>query len=442
MTTPTPSPHPLADDPTVRTTQDLIRIDTTNWGDGRSAGEREAAEYLEARLQRLGLDVAMWETEPRRTSLVARIPGRNPDKPALVVHGHTDVVPADPRDWTVDPFSGELRDGCIWGRGAVDMKNMDAMILTAVEQILGAGELPERELIVAYFADEEDGGKLGAHLAVRDRPELFAGATEAISEVGGYSIDIDGRRAYLLQTGEKAMIWFKLRAKRPSGHGSKRIAADDNAIAVLARAIVALSEHEWPMLLNGTTREMLDALYALTGAEPHLVSPDELVLRAGSASAWLTASLRHTANATMLGGGYKHNVIPEEATVAIDARPLPGREQEFLDEVQRIVGDDVQIVVSWQDIGTEAPATGGLAEAARAALDAHDPGAVVVPYLLPAGTDNKSLAKLGIRGYGFAPLRLPAELDFPAMFHGVDERVPAESVVFGREVLATFLRSY
>ena len=358
------------------------------------------------------------------------------------MHGHTDVVPADPRDWTVDPFSGEIRDGCIWGRGAVDMKNMDAMILTAVEQILGAGELPERELVIAYFADEEDGGKLGAHLAVRDRPELFAGATEAISEVGGYSIDMDGRRAYLLQTGEKAMIWLRLRAKRPSGHGSKRIAADDNAIAVLARAIVALSEHEWPMLLNGTTREMLDALYRLTGAEPHLVSPDELVLRAGSASAWLTASLRHTANATMLAGGYKHNVIPEEATVAIDARPLPGEEAAFLAELQRLVGGDVEVDVSWQDIGAEAPPTGGLAEAARAALDAHDPGAVVVPYLLPAGTDNKSLAKLGITGYGFAPLQLTGDLDFPAMFHGVDERVPLESVVFGREVLATFLRAY
>lgn len=434
--------HPLATDPTVRTTQDLIRINTTNWGEGRSEGEQEAAEYLEARLQRLGLKVDMFESAPRRTSLVTRIPGRNPDKPALVVHGHTDVVPADPRDWSVDPFSGELRDGCIWGRGAVDMKNMDAMILTALEQMLAAGEQPERELIIAYFADEEDGGKLGAHWAVNNRPELFAGATEAISEVGGYSIDIDGRRAYLLQTGEKAMIWFKLRAKRPAGHGSKKVAAENNAIAVLAEAIVKLANHEWPMRLTDTTREMIAALCAITGDEPTQISPDELVLRAGSAAAWLTASLRTTANATMLLSGYKHNVIPEEATVAFDARPLPGTEADALAEIQRIVGDDIDVEVSWQDIGAEAPVSGPLVDTARAALDEHDPGAIVVPYLLPAGTDNKSLAKLGIAGYGFAPLRLPADLDFPAMFHGVDERVPMESVVFGREVLATFLRNY
>ena len=434
--------HDLALDPTVRTTQDLIRFDTTNWGLGRSKGEREAAEYLEARLRAMGLEVTMFESEPRRTSLVTRIPGRDRTKPALVVHGHTDVVPADPRDWSVDPFSGEIRDGCIWGRGAVDMKNMDAMILTALEQLHAAGEAPARDLVVAFFADEEDGGKLGSQYAVREHPELFAGATDAISEVGGYSITVGGRRAYLVQTGEKAMIWMRLRAKRRAGHGSKLVPASENAIAVLARAIVALGEHQWPMRLTDTTRDMIAGLCALTGSEPAEVSPDELALKCGSAAAWLTASLRTTSNATMLEGGYKHNVIPEEALVAIDVRPLPGTEQATLEEIQRIVGDDIEIIVDWQDIGAEVPTSGPLMDAALAALDRHDPGAAVVPYLLPAGTDNKALAQLGIDGYGFAPLRLPDGLDFPAMFHGVDERVPLESVVFGREVLADFLRAY
>lgn len=435
-------PRDLTLDPTVRTTQDLIRFDTTNWGRGRSNGEREAAEYLEARLRAMDLDVAVFESEPRRTSLVTRIRGRDATKPALVVHGHTDVVPAEARDWSVDPFAGEIRDGCLWGRGAVDMKNMDAMILTALEQLHAAGEQPARDLVVAFFADEEDGGRLGSQYAVREHPELFAGATEAVSEVGGYSITVGGRRAYLVQTGEKAMIWMRLRARRQAGHGSKLVAPEDNAITVLARAIVALSEHEWPLRLTGTTTEVISALCAVSGSTPAEISPDELALRCGSAAAWLTASLRTTSNPTMLEAGYKHNVIPEEAHVAIDVRPLPGTEQATLEEIQRIVGDDVEIIVDWQDIGAEAPASGPLMDAALAALDRHDPGAIVVPYLLPAGTDNKALAQLGIHGYGFAPLRLPEELDFPAMFHGVDERVPLESIVFGREVLADFLRAY
>jgi acetylornithine deacetylase/succinyl-diaminopimelate desuccinylase-like protein len=436
------APHPLESDPTVAMTRDLIRIDTQNWGNGTSSGEREATEYLAAKLRDLGSEPVIFESEPNRASVVARIPGRNPNKPALVVHGHTDVVPADATHWSVDPFAAEVRDGMIWGRGAVDMKNMDAMIVTALERIIASGDLPERELIVAFFADEEDGGKLGAHWAVDHRPELFAGATEAISEVGGYSVHVDGHRAYLLQTGEKAMIWLRLRARRPSGHGSKVVPAEDNAVTELARAIVRLTNHDWPVQLNETSTEMIRALSALTGADFESVAPDELALRGGDAAAWLRASLRTTANPTMLDGGYKHNVIPETASVAIDVRPLPGQEADVLDEIQRLVGDGIEVEVDWQAIGAQAPSTGALVDASLASLRAFDPDARIIPYLLPAGTDNKSLARLGIDGYGFAPLQLPAELNFPAMFHGVDERVPLESLVFGRNVLEHFLRNY
>ncbi|SJM52894.1 M20/M25/M40 family metallo-hydrolase [Gulosibacter sp. 10] len=432
----------LLHDPTVIATRDLIRFDTTNWGNGKSTGEREAAEYLDARLRAMGLETVVFESEPRRTSVVARVPGRNPAKPALVVHGHTDVVPADASHWSVDPFGAEVRDGCIWGRGAVDMKNMDAMIVTALEEINASGALPERELIIAFFADEEDGGKLGAYHAVSERPELFAGATEAISEVGGYSITVDGKRAYLLQTGEKAMLWFKLRAKRPAGHGSRFVPAADNAITQVAEAVVKLSRHDWSMRLTNTTSEMVAALCTLTGERPSAISPDELALRTGSAASWLTASLRDTVNPTILEGGYKSNVIPAVAEVTIDARPLPNTEEEFLATVQEIVGPDIEIEMNWKLPGTEAPSSGPLVDAAVAALDRHDPGATIIPYLLPAGTDNKSLSRLGIDGYGFAPLRLPEDLDFPAMFHGVDERVPLDSLVFGRRVLTDFLLSY
>lgn len=430
----------LSQDPTVALARELIRIDTTNYGEGRSKGETEAAELIEARLRALGLEVELFDSAPRRTSLVARVEGEDASLPALVVHGHTDVVPADPADWSVDPFEGVIRDGLLWGRGAVDMKDMDAMIVTALEEILGSGRRPRRRLVVAMFADEENGGSYGSHFAVRERPELFAGATEAISEVGGYSVALGGKRAYLLQTGEKALMWLKLRVKRPAGHGSRVIPAERNAISVLAGAIARLAAHEWPVQLTDTTETMIAELARLLDMDPS--DPQAVAEATGPAAGFLTASLRTTCNPTMLEAGYKHNVIPETATVAIDVRPFPGREEETLAEIQSVVGDDVEIVTSWRDIGTEAPTSGELVDAASAAILRHDPGATVVPYLLSAGTDNKALAKLGIRGYGFAPLRLPAELDFPGMFHGVDERVPLESLVFGREVLRDFLLEY
>lgn len=433
--------HPLENDATVTLARDLIRIDTQNWGDGRSNGEQPAAELLANRLDALDAQPQLFEAAPGRVSVVGRIRGRNPEKPALVVHGHTDVVPADPAAWSVDPFAGEIRDGMLWGRGAVDMKDMDAMIVTALEAIHATGDRPERDLIVAFFADEEDTGKLGSEWLVSKHPELFDGASEAISEVGGYSVHIAGQRAYLMQTGEKALLWLRLHTAAPSGHGSRIVAPEHNAISLLARAITRLAEHEWPVQLIDTTTEMLAAVRELTGHGED-AAPDTVAAAGGFAASWLCASLRTTLNPTMLAAGYKHNVIPESATVAIDVRPLPGQEEAVLAEIQRIVGPDVRIETFARGIGTTAPATGALVDAAVAALRTQDAEARVLPYLLPAGTDNKALSRLGIHGYGFTPLQLPADLDFPSLFHGVDERVPLESLVFGRRVLEAFLRSY
>ncbi|MFF2369326.1 M20/M25/M40 family metallo-hydrolase [Agromyces sp. NPDC058110] len=425
---------------TARIARDLIRFDTSNYGGGRANGEREAAEYVEARLAALGLSPQMFEPEPRRTSVVARVPGRNPDKPALVLHGHLDVVPADPRNWSVDPFAGEIKDGMLWGRGAVDMKDMDAMMLTALGDILGSGRLPEREIVVAYFADEEAGGGVGASRLVDDHPELFAGATEAISEVGGYSITVGGTRAYLLQTGEKSLLWVRLVAKGTAAHGSRLIR--DNAITKLAGAIARIGSTEWPVHLTGTTRELLDRVADTLGVDPQQVSPDELALATGSASGFITATLRTTSNPTGLDAGYKHNVIPDRAEALLDIRTLPGEEDDVLAEVARIAGDDIEIEIVHRDVGLEAPTSGALVDAVHRAIHAHDPGAPVFPYLLSGGTDNKSLSRLGITGYGFAPLRLPEGLDFPAMFHGVDERVPLDALFFGRQVLRDLLLDY
>ena len=422
----------------VRIAQDLIRFDTTNWGGGRAEGEREAAEYVGAYLESLGLQPEYYEPIPRRTNVMARVRGRNPGKPALVLHGHLDVVPAMAADWSVDPFAGEVRDGMLWGRGAVDMKDMDAMILTSVADILRAGDLPERDLILVFFADEENGGIEGSQLVVANRPEWFAGATEAISEVGGYSIAVGDRRAYLLQVGEKALIWIRLRARGRAGHGSR--VHPDNAITRLAEAVVALGRTEWPVRLTATTETMLAGLADLVDTDD--TDPDALAAATGPAEGFLRSTLRTTTNPTGLTAGYKHNVIPDAAEALIDVRTLPGTEDEALADIQRIVGDDIEIEIVVRDIGLEVPFEGDLVDAMVAALGRADPGVPVIPYLMGGGTDNKALEALGIEGYGFAPLRLPADLDFTGMFHGVDERVPLDALAFGQRVLTDLLRTY
>ena len=421
---------------TARIARDLIRFETVNWGGGRSEGETEAAQYVEAELQRLGLTPQLFDAAPRRTSVVARVEGRDRNRPALVVHGHLDVVPAVAADWTVDPFGGEIRDGLLWGRGAVDMKDMDAMILTALGDLLEGGEQPARDLVVTFFSDEENGGVYGSHWMVDEHPELFAGATEAISEVGGYSIDLNGKRAYLLQTGEKALVWIRLTAHGTAAHGSRVIR--DNAVVKLALAVAAIGQEQWPLRLTPTTTDLLDRLKQILELPDD--DQDAVVDATGTAAGFLRATLRVTSNPTVLTAGYKHNVIPDRAEALVDLRPFAGQEDEVLARVRELIGPDVEIEVMHLDIGLELPFGGHLVEKMIAALDKHDRGAPVLPYLMSGGTDNKALAKLGIDGYGFAPLQLTGDLNFPAMFHGVDERVPLDALAFGRHVLADFLR--
>jgi len=425
---------------TARIAQELIRFDTTNFGEGRSNGETDAAEYLGALLEQLDLVPEYVDAATGRTSVIARVEGADRTKPALVVHGHTDVVPADPTNWTVDPFGGVIRDGLLWGRGAVDMKNMDAMIIAALQDILGAGKRPARDLVIAFFSDEENGGVFGSHYVVDNRPDLFAGATEAISEVGGYSVHLNGQRSYLLQTGEKALVWIKLVARGVAAHGSRVI--PNNAITKLAEAVAKLGRRDWPVHLTATTELLVAELARIMQVDPQRLGPEEVVLSTGTAAGFIQATLRTTTNPTLLKAGYKHNVIPDTAEALIDIRTLPGEEEQVLAEVRALIGDDIEIVVMHSDIGLENSFDGPLVDAMIGSLQAHDPGAPVLPYLLSGGTDNKALAKLGIKGYGFAPLQLPADLDFPAMFHGVDERVPLDALVFGRRVLGDLLLNY
>lgn len=430
------------EDEAVLIARNLIRMDTSNYGDGSGPGERQAAEYVAELLTEVGYDPFLFESAPRRTSVITRIAGSDPTAPALVVHGHTDVVPVDASEWTVPPFAAEEIDGMLWGRGAVDMKDMVGMMLAVVRDMRLSGWRPRRDIVLAIFADEEAGGRMGAHWAVDHYPEYFEGATDAISEVGGYSVTVGGKRVYLLQTAEKGLHWLRLVAKGTAGHGS--VVNEDNAVTRLAGAISRIGTYEWPLHLTSTVRTLLDGVSELTGIpyDPQdRASLARLVDALGPSKSFLEATLSSRANPTQLAAGYKANVIPGQATAAIDLRPIPGDEEEALATIKRLAGPGVELEDINRDVGLEVPFEGVFVDAMVASVHAEDPDALVLPYMLSAGTDNKALSRLGISGYGFTPLRLPAELDFARMFHGVDERVPVDAVRFGTRVLAHLFRT-
>lgn len=413
----------------VEIARTLIRFDTSN----PTSCERPAAEYVAGLLADAGLEPQIIEAEPGRTNVVARWPGADQGRDALLVHCHLDVVPAEPADWQLHPFAGEERDGCLWGRGAVDMKDMDAMVLATVLTRIAEGRPPARDVVLAFIADEEAGGDVGSHHLVSERPDLFDGVTECISEVGGFSVTIAPNvRIYPIQTAEKGMAWMRLTAHGRAGHGS--MVNDANAVTRLAEAVARIGAHQFPIVLTDSTRGLLDGVSAARGV-PGVGSVDEQLTSLGPISRMLHATVRNTLNPTMLDAGYKVNVIPGSAHAHVDGRFLPGQEDEFHRTVAELAGPDVDVEILHSDIALETSFDGHLVEAMCAALIAEDPGAHPLPYMMSGGTDSKAFARLGIRAFGFSPLRLPAELDFSGMFHGVDERVPLDALRFGTRVL-------
>ncbi|GEO96625.1 M20/M25/M40 family metallo-hydrolase [Kocuria turfanensis] len=425
---------------TVEICRNLIRIDTSNYGSGDAKGERRAAEYVAGLIEEVGLTTTLLESAPGRANVFARLEGTDPSADALLVHGHLDVVPAIAADWSVDPFAGELRDGMIWGRGAVDMKDMDAMMISVLRHMVRTGTRPRRDIVFGFFADEEAGMVYGSHWIAEHHRGLFDGVTDAISEVGGYSATIGGRRAYLLQTAEKGLMWLRLNAQGTAGHGSQ--INDDNPVTRLSSALANIGQYRWPVELTKTTRAFLDSVTELTGVEFDPQNPQRLLAELGSVARFVGATLQTTANPTMLEAGYKVNVVPGSAQAGLDVRYLPGQREVVLEKLAELAGDGVGFEFESDDIALEVPFSGNVVDAMVSALHVEDPEAVVLPYMLSGGTDNKSLDPLGITGYGFVPLRLPDELDFPAMFHGVDERVPVDSLEFGSRVLHRLLSSY
>lgn len=423
----------------IRICQDLIRIPSVNFGEGR--GDEEAvAKYIVTSLADVGIEAKIYESAPKRCNVIARIKGLNPDKPGLVVHGHIDVVPANASDWSVDPFAGEIRDGCIWGRGAVDMKNVDAMILAIVRDWAQRGYVPERDIVLAFFADEEAGMTFGSRWMTANHPEVFAGCSEAISEVGGFSVTVaDGKRLYFIEAAQKGIHWMKLTAQGRAGHGS--MMNDENALTALTEAVAKIGRYEWPQRYTKTVKDLFKEVARVTGKAYDEKDLRPLLSEIGSTARMIGATLQNTANPTMLEAGYKANVIPGTASAVIDGRFLPGYESELNETVRAIVGPDIAIETISHDIALEVDFDAPLVDAMKAAILAHDPEGIPVPYLMSGGTDNKALSEIGIVGYGFSPLRLPADLDFMSLFHGVDERVPIDGLRFGVQVLKDFLES-
>ena len=419
----------------VELCSDLIGIDTSNFGDNSGPGERKAAEHVAALLDEVGIESQLFESAPGRTSLIARWGGSSGDP--LLLHGHLDVVPAEAADWQVHPFAGEVRDGYVWGRGAVDMKDFDAMLLSVVRARTRAGAVPDRPYVLCFTADEEAGGHLGAEFLVREHADLLADCVAAVGEVGGFSTTVRGRRLYLIEAAEKGMAWMRLTARGRAGHGS--MLNPENAVTRIAEAVARIGSYTWPIRLTPTMEVLLATVAELAGTEATPESAPALVEEFGGAARMLGAVLRNTANPTMLGAGYKVNVIPTEASAHVDGRFLPGYEDEFFATLRQLCGDGIDWEFVSKEPPWEMPYDGGVVEAMTRSILAEDPGALVAPYTMSGGTDAKYFHTLGMRAYGFAPLRLPEDLDFTALFHGVDERVPTDALEFGARVFDRFL---
>jgi len=424
---------------TITLCQEMIRIPSVNYGEGLG-DEKAMAEYVAKKLTEVGIKSELIETAPNRVNVVAKVEGADQNRPGLVLHGHIDVVPANTADWSVDPFSGVIKDGFIWGRGAVDMKDMDAMILATVRMWQRIGYKPPRNILLVFFADEEAGSNYGSRWLVKHRPEIFDGYSEAVSEVGGFSVTITGEhRLYLIEAAQKGIQWIKLTAKGTAGHGS--FINQDNAVTKISDAVARIGAYEWPQLETKTSNFFFRKIAELTGDKYDPKNFKPLLHHLGDAVRMLGATISNTANPTMLEAGYKINVIPQSASAMVDGRFLPGHENQLQETIKKLAGDEIEIEILTRDIALEVEFAGPLVKAMCDAISGEDSAGIPVPYLMSGGTDNKALHDLGIVGYGFSPLKLPKDLDFFALFHGVDERVPIDGLKFGVRVLYEFLEN-
>jgi acetylornithine deacetylase/succinyl-diaminopimelate desuccinylase-like protein len=418
--------------PVAQICSDLIRFETTNPG----ADERGAAEYVATLLSDWGLSPVLLESEARRSNVVARVPGTDPGAPALLVQGHLDVVPADAGEWKTHPHSGEVADGFVWGRGAVDMKNAVAMTLAAVGGALAAGRRPPRDVVLAFVADEEAGGRLGAGYLVEKHRDLFDGCAAAIGEVGGFNLPArDGTPTFAVSVADKGLRWYEIRQRGTAGHGS--MVAQDNPIRGLAENLLRLLDTAHPLEVLEPMRLLASALEGRPVDDPDEVFT--VLAATGPFSRMLCAALTNTVNVTRIGAGYKENVIPGDAWARLDCRYLPGQDEALHRRILGALGPAAALDIIRHSPAAVSGHDGEWFDRLADALRAVVPDCRVAPFVFSGGTDNKWFGRLGIPTYGFTPMLLPPGYDFPAMFHGVDERVPVSALHFGVEVLQRLL---
>ncbi len=390
----------------------LIRLDTTN----PPGNERIAVDYIAGVLGREGIECVIREGAPTRANLVTKIAGRDPNKGALMLSSHTDVVPVERSGWTREPFSGEIHDGCVWGRGSIDMKSKGAMDLMLMIALKRAGVSPERDLILAAVADEEAGSEDGAKFLVERYPDLVRAAF-VLNEVGGFTVHVGPRRFYPIQVAEKGFVTVKMKVTAPPGHGS--MPRRDTAISRMAELITKITKTPMRQKVNPVVRNALK----------------EMGLQIEAAGALFAPMLSNTVSPTILNSGYKDNVIPGEATLVLDGRTLPGEDPEsFMAELRAIVGPEPTFELLRTAPPVETSADTPLFDLIRERVEANDPGSRAIPWMIPGATDNKFYSLLGAACYGFSPVKLERHVPFGSLFHGNDERIPVDGFQWGLKV--------
>ncbi len=433
------SPFSELADHAIRLCQTLLRIDTTN-PPGR---ERAAAEVVADELNRAGLEPTLIESAPERANVVARLAGTG-ELPPLLLTAHLDVVEADPSVWAHPPFSGIVADGCLWGRGAIDMKNMAAMSIAIMTRLAKEKRKLRRDIIFAAVADEEAGCDYGSRFLVENHADLVR-AEYAIGESGGYTLHVGGGITYPIQVAEKGICWVRARVTGEAGHGS--MPREDSAIIKLAEAITRLGEKGLPIHVTPYVRDFVQGLASRKAGRitplllqllnspvaPQILKrlPDRSLARS------FGALLSNTASPTLLRAGAKINVIPGIAEMDIDGRTLPGQtEDDFLRELSAVLGPGISLeVIKSMPPTTTDPVESPLYDTIRTAILEREPTAVVVPYMIPGFTDAKYFTKLGAKWYGFSPVKMPKDLRFAELFHGRDERIPIDGLAWGTDIL-------
>lgn len=423
--------------------RDLIRFDTTN----PPGNEGPCVAYVDRLLTGAGFETTILARDPARPNLITRLAGRG-DAPPLLLYGHVDVVTTAHQAWTHPPFEGVVADGCVWGRGALDMKGGVAMMLAALLHARGRGLAPAGDVVLAVLSDEEAGGDFGARFLVESHPALFEGIRYAIGEFGGFTMHLAGKRFYPIMVAEKQICWLKATIRGPGGHGAMIMRG--GAMAHLGTFLRRLDRGRLPVQVTPVVREMVEQMAAASPLPARallsqLLNPrgaDAALRVLGARGRMLEPLLRHTVNATIVSGGEKVNVIPSEITINLDGRLLPGFGPDALVEgLRRIAGSDFEIELVRHDPGPPAPDMALFPTLSRILRQA-DPDGIPVPMLIPGVTDARHLSRLGIQTYGFLPMALPPDLPLAQVVHAADERVPTDALGFGARAIFRLLGEF